>query len=111
MAARSLIKKEKVITLAEIFKMAFITKHTSAPSCNFCLTAALLLSLMMALQVSSAPHAGRSADIPSDPSAQEHIEQVLGGLEILIELGSHLNGTVLDIQDFQNVRITCLLVL
>lgn len=81
--------------------MAFITKHTG--SCNPFLTATLLLSLMMALHVSSAPYPGCSDDVPSDAGSQEHIEQVLGGLEILIELGSRLNETMLGIQEFQSV--------
>ena len=62
--------------------------------------------MMMVSCVSPAPYAaGCSGNVPSEPSAQEHIEQVLGGMEILIELGSRLNGTILDIADFQSVRI------
>ena len=89
--------------------MAFIT-NCKRTSCNIFLTASLVASLMMLapLQVTPAPYAGCSDDIavPSDPSAQEQIEKVLGGLEILIELGSRLNGTILNISDLQNVRIT-----
>ena len=44
-----------------------------------------------------------SANETTDPAAGDHIEQVLGGIEILIELGSHLNGTILDIPDFESV--------
>jgi hypothetical protein len=88
--------------------MAFISncKHTSS---NVFLTASLVISLMMVapLQGLAAPYAGCSDDIavPSDPRAQEQIEQVVGGVEILIELGSRLNGTILNILDLQNVRI------
>ena len=63
--------------------------------------------MLAPLQVSSAPYAGCPEDIavPSDPSIQEQIEKVVGGLEILIELGSRLNGTILNIPDLQNVRM------
>ncbi len=88
--------------------MAFIT-NCKRTSCNVFLTASLVVSLMMVapLQALPAPYAGCSDDIavPSDPRTQEQIEQVLGGMEILIELGSRLNGTILNISDLQNVRI------
>ena len=85
--------------------MPFISKHTS---CILFITATLFVTLTMVVdQVSSAPaYTGCSgSSVPSDPNTQEHIEQVLGGVEILIELGSHLNGTILNISDFQHVRI------
>ena len=86
--------------------MAFII-NCKRTSCNNFLAASLVVSLMMLapLRVSSAPYAENIA-VPSDPSTQEQIEKVVGGLEILIELGSRLNGTILNIPDLQNVRTT-----
>ena len=90
--------------------MAFVNKHISS-SCNFFIIVTVLVSLVMAYHVSSAPITDCSSNVPTDPSTQEHIKQVLGGMEILIELGSRLNGTILDIQDFQSVRLErCLIV-
>ena len=67
-------------------------------------TASLLLCLVvMTSRTSAAPFC--SVDVPTDPTTQEHIKQVVGGLEILIALGSRLNTTLLDIQDFQSVSI------
>ena len=89
--------------------MAFII-NCKRTSCNNFLAASLVVSLMMLapLKVSSAPYAGCPDNIavPSDPSTQEQIEKVVGGVEILIELGSRLNGTILNLPDFQNVRTT-----
>lgn len=65
---------------------------------------AILLTVMVAHVVISAP----TTDVSSEPSGntQDLIGQVFNGLEILIGLGNHLiNGTILDIEDFQNVSI------
>jgi hypothetical protein len=67
--------------------------------------AAILLTVMVAHVVMSAP----TTDVPSDRSGntQELIGQVFNGLELLIGLGNRLisDGTILDIEDFQNVRL------
>ena len=57
---------------------------------------------MVARVVISAP----TTDVSSDDSGgiQDLIGQVFNGLEILVGLGSRLNGTIFDIEDFQNVR-------
>ena len=44
-----------------------------------------------------------SANETTDPAASGHVEQVFGGMEILIKLGSHLNGTILGFPDIQSV--------
>ena len=67
--------------------------------------ACLLCLVVMTTNVSSFPTASicSSINATSDTTVQSHIEQVLGGIEILIRLGSRLNGTRFDIPDFQNV--------
>ena len=44
-----------------------------------------------------------STNVTTDPVVRGHAEQVVGGIEILIGLGSHLNGTILDIPDIKSV--------
>lgn len=88
--------------------MAFTSRSSKAPFqapsnfisiCNW-----LLLTVMVAHVVISAP----TTDVSFNHSGgtQDLIGQVFNGLEILIGLGSHLNGTIFDIEDFQNVRIS-----
>ena len=82
--------------------MAFL--FINKPSGCYLATLSVLLILSMAVSIStSAPAADGSATSNSDEEVQDLIEQVLGGIEVMIQLGSHLNGSILDIQDFQSV--------
>lgn len=66
----------------------------------------VLLSLSTAVDVSTASPVTDISSDTGDEEVQYHIEQVLGGVEILIRLGSHLNSTLLDVPDFQTVSET-----
>ena len=89
--------------------MAFTTITSSKPlfqiSSNFNITIwlmAILLTVTVAHVVMSAP----TTDVSSDRSGntQDLIGQVFNGLELIIGLGNRLiNGSILDIEDFQNV--------
>ena len=84
--------------------MAYLS--ISKPSSGLAaLSAFLILCAAVGVSVAS-PVTDGSSDTATSTAAEEvqyHIEQVLGGVEILIRLGSHLNGTLLDVPDFQNV--------
>ena len=81
--------------------MAFIgsIQRFQTPN-NFIAT--ILLTVIMSCVVLSAP----TTDASSNSSGtQGLIGQVFKGLEILIGLGSRMNGTILGIEDFQNVSL------
>ena len=92
--------------------MAFTTITSSKPlfqiSSNFNITIwlmAILLTVTVAHVVMSAP----TTDVSSDRSGntQDLIGQVFNGLELIIGLGNRLiNGSILDIEDFQNISIS-----
>ena len=66
---------------------------------------AILLTVTVAHVVMSAP----TTDVSSDRSdnMQDLIGQVFNGLELIIGLGNRLiNGSILDIEDFQNISIS-----
>lgn len=65
---------------------------------------AILLTVTVTHVVISAPTTAVSSD--HSGGTQDLIGQVFNGLEILVGLGSRLNGTIFDIEDFQNVRIS-----
>ena len=73
-------------------------------SCRTTWLSAILVTVMVARVVISAP----TTDVSSDNSSgtQQHlIDQVFNGNDILISLGNRINGTNLGIEDFQNVRV------
>ena len=83
-----------------IFKSLFQSPHNSIMTTTI---PVVLLSAMAAHVASSAPTTETISD--SSVDIQDLIEQVFNGVEILIKLGSHLNGTILDIEDSQNVSL------
>lgn len=82
--------------------MGFISSKPQFQAPNNFITT-ILLTVMMTCAVLSAP----TTDVSSNSGGtQDLIDQVFNGLEIVIGLGSHLNGTILGIGDFQDVSLS-----
>lgn len=93
-----------------------MTFSSSSRSVSVIVASSLLLLLVSMITVSQPmplPDC-TSTNETTDPAVRGHAEQVVNGIEIMIMLGSRLNGTMLNIPDIQSVStikfsiITCM---